>query len=849
MKKSDSPAKLNFPQSLEPLKDLAYDLSSTWDRESRELWADLNALGTKKDPNLEIFNPVQTLSRLNSKAVESLANDSKFLKRVQSIRRRLNRERAASRARGKATGQPFTEKRPVAYFSMEFAVHTCLPFYAGGLGVLAGDHLKSASDIGLPLIGIGLAYRQGYFRQQIDADGEMKVIYPKVNYGNLPLELVRDQRGKPITVDVNLAGKTPRPVKLRIWRVQTGNSSIILLDSDFDANPARERALTRHLYGGTREDRIQQEILAGIGGVRAMRAMGLNPPVWHLNEGHVTFSTLERLRELKVEEEKKGKLFDPQTAIEKIAASTVFTTHTPVPEGNEVFDLALARRYLEPICQAAGIGVDDYLRLGLDLSPEGTPILSMTVLAMRLSRHRNGVSKLHGVVSRGMWQHLWPDFLPEEVPITSVTNGVHVPTWISQEMSKLYDQHLGAEWRQRLEDPNFWKKTSKIPDRDLWDVKTQLRQRMVEFVRTRVAEQMKRNGDSPAKIKNATENLLDPNVLTIGFARRFALYKRASLFFRDVKKAKALLNNSRKPVQMVFAGKPHPEDPLGKKLYEEVVAISKKPGFKGKVVILENYDMDIGQALVQGVDIWLNNPRRPLEASGTSGQKVPFNGGINVSILDGWWDEGYEPDAGWAFGKPGEYEDLDLQDADDARAMLQVFSKEVIPLFYQNNKKGLPAAWLKKLKKSMSLLIPVFNTDHMVAQYRDRLYKPAFELARRIEKNKNAEKLSKFKDEVLTAWPMVHIKNQERSKKRGQELIAVEVFTAGLSAAEIGAVLETQSGELLDPKKVSTSADCLVQFEFSPPKKGAESVQVRFWPQGEDLGHPHEMGYCLETIV
>lgn len=850
MKKSDTPVRLDLPAALEPLRDLALDLSSSWDREARALWGELAALGSRKSPHLEVFNPVEVLARLPAKHRERLASDSAFLGRVRSVRRRLRQEQSAARARGKATGQPFTEKRPVAYFSMEFAVHTCLPFYAGGLGVLAGDHLKSASDIGLPLIGIGLAYRQGYFRQEIDADGNMNVIYPRVNYGNLPLELVEDERGKPLTVKVVLSGgKKPRPVVLRIWRLHTGNSSIILLDSDFEANAARERALTRYLYGGTREDRIQQEILAGIGGVRALRAMGLSPGVWHLNEGHVTFSTLERLRELREDDVSRGRPFDPAAALEKIAASTVFTTHTPVPEGNEVFDLALARRYLEAPCDEAGVGVDDYLRLGLDLSPDGTPILSMTVLAIRLSRHRNGVSALHGEVSRGMWQHLWPDFLPEEVPITSVTNGVHVPTWISPEMSDLYTNRLGEDWRIHLDDPQFWKKATKIPDTELWETKRQLRTRLVEFVRERVAATLKRQGATERKIRAATRDLLDPEVLTIGFARRFALYKRAALFFRDLDRARKLLNSSRRPVQMIFAGKPHPEDPEGKRLYEEVVAISRKPGFRGKVVVLENYDMDIGQALVQGVDIWLNNPRRPLEASGTSGQKVPFNAGINVSILDGWWDEGYSPDAGWAFGKPEEYDDHDQQDDEDARAMLRVFQKEVIPLFYERNRRGIPAGWLKRLKKSMALLIPRFNTDHMVGEYRDRLYVPAHDLAARVEKGHRAEELSRFKDEVLTAWPMVHVKNQARLRRRGKEVVAVEVFTAGLSASEIGAILETQSGQLLTPLKVSTSPDSLVHFEFSPPRDASGSVQVRFWPQGEDLGHPHEMGYCLETIV
>ena len=793
------------------------------------------------------MNPVDVLLRAGARRLGRWANDRALLRRARAIVRRWSRQPATSAPEIGQSLHLFRSRGPVAYLSMEFAVHPSLPFYAGGLGILAGDHLKSASDLGLPLIGVGLAYRRGYYRQEVDATGDMRVVYPRLDYDRMPMELVRDAAGREIrvTVDLPATRSKPRRVELRAWRITTGRTQILLLDSDHDANARADRALCQFLYGGSREDRIAQEILAGIGGVKLLRALDIEPSVWHLNEGHVTFSTLERLRVLR--EEVPGLTNDE--AIEIIASRTVFTTHTPVPEGNEVFDLGLARRYLAAPCAEADIDVDDYLGLGLDHDSRGKPLLSMTVLAMHLSRMRNGVSALHGQVSREMWRRLWPGVDTADLPIGSVTNGVHVPTWISPEMDELFRRFIDTDWRSRQIHDIVWKRALKLPDREIWSRRRILRERLIEFVRVRVAASRVREGANPEHARTASESLLDPDALTIGFARRFALYKRAALLFRDRKAAAKLFSNPRRKIQIIFAGKPHPEDPEGKKLFEEIVAISRKPAFRGKVVVLENYDMDIGRAMVQGADVWLNNPRRPLEASGTSGQKVSFNGGLNASILDGWWDEGFRPELGWSFGERRDFTSHAEQDRDDSRDLLALLSRQIVPLFYDRDRSGRPRDWLKRVKRAMVYHVDQFSSDRMVSDYACLYYAPTLLDGELIESRR--DRLTQFvdwKSRMNRVWPLVHVREVTRSGPASKRRATVEIFAAGLETADVGgeALVGGESIKTIKGRRTSQGA---IRFQFALPSGLKGPINIRFVPTHPYLFQPFDLGLCLKITL
>ena len=706
-------------------------------------------------------NPVRLARALDGKRLLELAKDAEYALHHARVMRLFARA-----LEGRPAPDGLSRDAPVAYFSMEFGVHESLPVYAGGLGILAGDHTKAASDTSVPLVGIGLFYHSGYFRQEIDSRGRHRVTYPRARLEDLPLETVSVPGGGDLLIPVELPGRT---VRAKVWRVSVGNVSLYLLDADVPGNRPEDRKITHRLYGGTREDRIRQEVIAGIGGVRTLRALGIRPGAWHLNEGHVTFLTLERLRELR-----EGSGLGVPEALEAIAASTVFTTHTPVPEGNEVFDLALARRYLEPHARAAGIDIDDYLALGFDHGPDGRPVLSLTVLALRLSRHRNGVSRLHGEVSRKMWSRLWPGFSAEDVPIGHVTNGVHTATWAAPEMSDLLRSAVAHDWSERLDEPDVWKRASRFGEADLYRVKQKLKADLVRFVRAREDARLERCGWAAGRRRRAVETLLDPEVFTIGFARRFALYKRSALIFRDLERARRLFASRSRPVQIVFAGKPHPEDPLGQEVFNEISAMTRRKGFAGRVALIENYDVEAARFLVQGCDLWLNNPRRPLEASGTSGQKVPINAGLNLSILDGWWPEGYTARTGWVIGRAVEYPDTAVQDAEDSESLYSTLEQEVLPLYYRRGRDGVPAAWFRKVKTSMAALVPAFSTAHMIGEYTRKLYRPAVEGARRLlaSGGRPARELAAWKELIARVWPLVHA----RSVKRTGKNLRVELF-------------------------------------------------------------------------
>jgi len=834
----------------ERLERIARNLWWSWSTEARALWDRVAAEAPEKRREELKRNPLLLVRWLSVRALRDLASDDVFMRDLAEVEERFDLATAPIPA-------PFglDENEPVAYFSMEYGLHESLPIYAGGLGLLAGDHVKSASDLGVPLVAVGLFYRQGYFRQEIDGSGHQRVVYPTVDYGKLPIEEVRHpESGEPLRIEVELAGRT---VTFRVWRILAGRVSVLLLDSDIAENAARDRRLTHRLYGGTREDRIQQEVIAGIGGLELLRVLGMRPGAWHLNEGHVAFLTLGRIRELRDEG------FSFEEAVEIVAADTIFTTHTPVPEGNEVFDLALADRYLRPYAEKARIALEDYLRLGLDRDPEGRRVLSLTVLAIRLSRFRNGVSRLHGQVSRAMWSKLWPGFRAEEVPIGSVTNGVHMPTWVAPQFDALYREHLADDWADRLADPEFWKSAEKIPDRKVWIIKQGLKRRLVDFVRRRVAERLEREGASEQAIRRATESLLDPEAFTIGFARRFALYKRAALLFRDMKKAVEIFGSTKRPVQIIFAGKPHPEDPEGKRLFEKVQAISERRELRGRVVLLENYDIEVARHMVQGVDLWLNNPRRPLEASGTSGQKVPINGGLNLSILDGWWCEGFSDDTGFAFGRTKDYSDPEKQDRDDHLALLRVLTKQVIPLYYRRNGRGIPADWIDLVRRSIARLVPAFSTHTMVSNYARELYVPAAENGRLVRASGGvlARELAEWRQIVERSWPLVHLRGvtvvapekkpkgaraaslRKKSREKPKLEVDVEAYFAGIDPHDI--LCSDSSGVLVPIASVSRLANGAVKLRIPVAERGT----FRLFPAHSDLVTPHELGVSLPFEV
>ena len=764
----------NLPEELLPLDEIARDLWFSWHREAVELFARLDADVWHASGR----NPVMTLAKVPQATLESAARDETFLAE-------LRRVHGVFRAYQDGTGW-FQEAYPgvtdlrVAYFSLEFGLDTALPIYSGGLGILAGDHLKSASDLGIPLVGVGLLYGNGYFRQALNIDGWQQELYPPNDWSTMPVHKQLGPDGTQLRVQVTMAGTQ---VQAAIWRAQVGRVPLYLLDTNIDENPAELRDITASLYGGDRERRLRQELLLGIGGLRALDAVGVAPTVFHMNEGHSAFLGLERIRTL-IED---GLPFD--AAFEQVAGSTVFTTHTPVPAGNEVFDVALVRSYLEPLAVDLGLTWDTLLDLG-QAPGQSESEFGMTPLALRTSAFANGVSRLHGEVSRGMWQSLWPGLPVDEVPISSVTNGIHPRTWLSREMGQLLDRYLGPRLVESPHDQTVWERVDKIPPGELWRVKQRRRERLVLVTRERLRRQLEQRGASRAALQEADETLR-PDILTLGFARRFATYKRATLLFRQADRLARLLTDTDRPVQLVFSGKAHPADTPGKELIQAIVRFAQDPRVRQRIVFVEDYDIGVSRLLVSGCDIWLNAPRRPLEASGTSGMKAVVNGVLNVSVPDGWWDEGYAPDVGWSIGRGESYDDPDEQDAIECDALFNLLEHEVIPLFYQRDANGLPREWVARMTASMSRLGAVFNTHRMVQEYAEWGYLPAHRAAVSLAKDDHADALSLagWRRKVHEAWPQVTIRSEaegDASLVVGQVIpVSVWAGLAGLDPDEV----------------------------------------------------------------
>jgi starch phosphorylase len=655
------------------------------------------------------------LSELPLAVLEKRANDLALHGRISYAYRR-QQEYLSDDQTWAATHAGVLRPRPVAYFSAEFGLHESFPIYSGGLGVLAGDHIKSASDLGLPLVGVGLFYSQGYFRQRIDVSGWQREQYLVTDLGNLPMEPAIGPSGEAVTVRIDTRSGS---VSAKVWRVRVGRCDLLLLDSDVDGNSPEDRELTSRLYGGDGRVRIRQELLLGVGGFRALRAMGITPGVLHLNEGHSGFALLEAVRH-RMEEE--GVTISQ--AVRAVARDVVFTTHTPVPAGHDRFSEALVEEHLGPLRDALGISLHDLMALGRERPDNPHEEFCMTVLGLKLARRANAVSALHGEVSRAMWTGLYPGRAEDDVPIGHVTNGVHVPTWLAPPMARLYDRHLGVGWRQQSGEARIWDGIEQIDDAELWETHLILKARLIDFVRRRAREQGEYRAE-PADVATRLSKALKPDALTIGFARRFATYKRANLVLADLEVLGRLVNDPKRPVQFVFAGKAHPHDEPGKRMLQEIARMMRDPAFAGKFAFVEDYDINVGRALVQGVDVWLNNPRRPLEASGTSGQKVVLNGGLNLSVLDGWWAEAYDGLNGFAIGEGRTHADMRIHDERDGQDLYRVLRDEVIPLFYQRDQDGLPRGWIKRMKRTIRTLGWRFNADRMVMDYARKYYVPA----------------------------------------------------------------------------------------------------------------------------
>ncbi len=736
----------HLPPRLRALQKIAYNLWWTWNVDATALF---RRIDVEKFEEYD-HSPIKLLGNTPQDRFDELADDDGFLAHMDRVATALDHYLAAPSWFQDTYEQIKTLQ--IAYFSAEFGIHESVPVYSGGLGVLAGDHLKSASDLGIPLCGVSLMYREGYFRQYLNVDGWQQERYPENDFFNLPMIPETNSDGSILTVKVPFPG---REVYLRVWRVQVGRIPLYLLDCNIPQNRPEDRAITAQLYGGDQHTRIQQEMILGIGGLRALKALGKNPTLCHMNEGHSAFCSLERIRAF-IEEDG----FDFWTAAEVVRSGTCFTTHTPVPAGNDAFPSHMIDDYFSEYIKSLKIDRNTFLNLGREIPNRDDQNFSMTVLALKLSNTSNGVSQLHGTVSRKMWKNLWPGLAEVEVPIGAITNGVHTQTWISPEISQLYERYLGNQWEEKPTNFEVWKRIDSIPDAELWRTHERCRERLVALSRIRLKDQLKRRGAPPSQIEAADE-VLDPEALTIGFARRFATYKRGTLIFKNVERLAAILNNKERPVQLIFSGKAHPKDHPGKEYIAQVVQFARRPEFRRHVVFLEDYDMNVCRTMIQGVDIWLNNPRRPLEASGTSGMKACCNGGLNLSVLDGWWVEGYLGDNGYSIGHGEEYKEdqLGYQDEVESRSIYELIEQEIVPSFYNRGNDGLPRSWIHRMKRSIGTNVPIFNTNRMVQQYTQDCYIPSFNRHELLadQKGIKAIELAKWRSRISSSWNSIQI--------------------------------------------------------------------------------------------
>ncbi len=853
-----------LPALPEPLKDIeviARNMFWSWNPEFVELFK-------RVDSNLWSacgHNPVKMLGNISQAKLNELAENKGFLAQLQNAAEKLKSyldrptwyEKVCSRST-----EPI-----IAYFSAEFGIHECLPVYAGGLGILAGDHLKSASDLGVPLVGVGLLYQKGYFRQYLNIDGWQNEKYIENDFYSMPIELVRKESGRPLTISVEYPG---RCVVAQVWCVSVGRVKLYLLDTNVPSNSPADRMITSSLYGGDRELRIRQEIMLGIGGLKALSAMDITPTVCHMNEGHAAFMALERIRELR---SAKNMTFDE--AAEATRAGNVFTMHTSVKAGLDEFYVVLMDKYFGDYFPKLGINRERFLSLGRILPDDDSETFKMTILALRLSGYTNGVSRLHSHISRGIWGSIWPGLPLDEVPIIPITNGIHIKNWLSDEMNSLYQRYLGPNWADETMDNQLWNNVEQIPDEEFWQIHQRCKERLIVFTRNRLKAQMERRGTYHTEL-NRAEEILDPEALTIGFARRFAGYKRGNLLLRDPRRVLKLLTDPERPIQIIFAGKAHPNDSEGKDIIRQIVHFADQHNVRRRLIFLENYDIDMARVLLRGVDLWLNNPRRPMEASGTSGMKASVNGALNMSTLDGWWCEGYTPEGGWAIGAGQSYENDDYQDTVESQAIYDILENEVIPLFYTRSADNLPRAWIHRIKTSIKWIAPRFNTHRMVADYTRRFYNPAlakYSCLTATDCNR-ARDFSKWKTEIKEAWPELAVKDvvmelhngngneqlnpQQPQLKVGSKLSVRALVNLGkISPNDISVELyhgpvdtwgdiRQGSAVRMDYKQAAEQqGEHWFVGSMSCKKTGQHGVAVRVLPMHDDLVNPYEMGLIL----
>ena len=840
-----------IPARLRRLEELAGDLVYSWDRRVRALFARLDGeLWRACGHNPKVF-----LRRVSQQALDEAAQDRGYLEEYgRALSGYDSYLQAQASARVAAHFDPQTDL--VAYFCAEYGLHESLPIYSGGLGILAGDHCKAASDLGLPFVAVGMLYRQGYFTQAIDGRGQQLALYRPNRIEDLPVTLATDATGAPIRVQIELPG---RAVGLHVWRAKVGHIDLYLLDSDLPENSESDRALTYQLYGGDREWRIQQEIVLGIGGVRALRALGLAPTVWHINEGHATFQVLERCRE----QVAQGLSF--AAALERVAANTVFTTHTPVPAGHDIFDAALFDRYFANFAPALGIGLDALRALGH--SPQNQGSFNMTSAALRGSRFHNGVSKIHGEVASQMEHYVWPDIPPEENPITHVTNGVHVSTFLAQEWTNLLDVRF-ADWRGSLTDCQWWECIREVPDHRFWSLRRELKTQLMQVARRRLIEQHRRAGMADAQLRRVTQYLNTDNgdVLVIGFGRRFATYKRATLLFQDPERLARLLGDPQRPVLVMFAGKAHPNDLLGQELIRRIHEFSLRPEFIGRILLLENYDLNLARRMVSGVDVWLNNPVYPLEASGTSGMKAAMNGVLNLSVLDGWWAEGYDGSNGWGIVPHGADFDPAYRDREEASDLYDLLERQVIPLYFDRGGHSHPPRWVAMAKESMISILPRFNAERQVLDYVEKLYAPARNHRRRLDAAADgAATLAAWKRRVREQWSGVGFVPAPAEPASGRTLafgesleVQVTLRLNGLRTQDV--VVECLLGELqedgrlavqerleLAPVGSQPGGEVTYRLALRPRRTGLQHYRIRAYPYHELLAHRFELG-CMRWL-
>ena len=837
----------SLPKELEPLLEITKNFWWCWNQKA------VNLLRTIDIDNYDEkdHNPIRILGESSQECFYNMLHDDAAMMNLAEVYDEFKTYMNQETWYASLDDSQKTENEKIAYFSFEYGLHESLPNYSGGLGILSGDHLKSASDLGLPFIAVGLLYRKGYFRQYLNADGWQQEYDIENDFFNLALEKVLDSNGETMKVDVDLPG---RKVYAQIWKANVGRIQLYYLDANIEENSVEDRDITAQLYGGNLETRIQQEILLGIGGIKALKKLGIKPTIYHMNEGHSAFLSLERIRQLMIDYK-----LDRKTAREVVFSSNVFTTHTPVPAGNDVFPIEMMQKYFVDYIKQIDMSMEEFLKLGKIDPNNQKEDFCMTVLALNLSAENNGVSELHGHVSREMWKDIWKGVPTKELPIDSITNGIHTLSWISFDMQNLLDRYLGPRWRTKPLEYGIWERVQKIPDAELWRTHERRKERLIDFCRERLKAQIINRGFTKNEINHA-EQILTPEALTIGFARRFATYKRGTLLFRDIERLKKIISNPHRPVQIIFAGKAHPHDNGGKELIKNIAEICRREEFRDHIVFLEDYDINVARYMVQGVDVWLNNPRRPLEASGTSGMKVPPNGGLNFSILDGWWDEAYDGQNGWAIGNREEYTDLEYQDEVESNALYNVLENEIIPLYYERGRDDIPRQWVTAMKWSMQTVCPQFSTNRMVADYFNKFYTNASRRYINMTSDdfKKSKELKSWKDNISSKWSKVSFENTmsempSRNLQVGSKFEVKTIVNLGNIAPDSVRV-ELYHGKL--SMKDEITEPTIVEMKHSSDlgngrhsfigslecvNTGQSGYAIRMYPYHKDLGYKFDM--------